>query len=377
MATITFRTILLFALCSGIVLSPVAYGQNKPAKSAKAKKPIYKKPAGPYEAGPLFNSDSLLEFTLTGNLKEIMTDRDANNVSDHPMLLTYAKGDGAKESFPIEVRSRGHFRRMKTNCDYPPLWIDFDKESKLKKGIFQKQNKLKLVTPCQGDDYVVREYLLYKVYSLFTPTGLSARLAKVTFEDSVGKYKTQTKYCFLIENETRAGKRNGLFIEERKQLRSELLHKDEFTRVAVFEYLIGNTDWSVPYLHNIILAFKDTTAIPTPIPYDFDHSGMVLAPYAYPPEQLGLSSVRERRYRGYCQNLADFQSTFDEFNKKKDEIYKIYTDCPYIDDKYKKYATKYLDDFYKTIDDPKRALREFGYPCVNKEKITIAGYENQ
>lgn len=371
------KTLVAIFVFVGIVLLPVdSFAQAKKGKAVKPPKSYVIDPN--YLPGPLFNTDSIIEIKLTGNLKAIYNDRDDKEVGEHPMLLEFKPTETSKvTALPIMVRARGHFRRMKSNCDMPPLWLDFTKEAKLKGTLFEKQNKLKLVTPCQGDNYVVREFLIYKIYNLISPQCMRARLVKVSFEDSMGKVKPQTQYSILIEDDTKAAKRNYTFLKDVMMIRMENVNSAEFTKLAVFQYLIGNTDWSVPYLHNIKLAFKDSTATPVAIPYDFDHSGMVDAPYAMPPEQLELSSVRQRRYRGYCQPMDTFKPTFDLFNKIKDDIYKIYTDCPYIDDKYRKSAIKYLDDFYKVINTPKTAGREFGYPCVNRERINIGGYENQ
>ena len=65
--------------------------------------------------------------------------------------------------------------------------------------------------------------------------------------------------------------------------------------------MIGNTDWGCTYLQNIVLITKDSAKAPFAIPYDFDHAGIVDAPYARPAEELEISSIRERLYRGYCE----------------------------------------------------------------------------
>jgi hypothetical protein len=274
------------------------------------------------------------------------------------------------------VKARGHFRRRRENCSLPPLLLNIDKAARLKGTEFEKQDKLKLVTPCKSDDYVIREYLVYKIYNLLTPYSFKARLVRVEFEDSIRKRKVETHYGILIEDEDKLARRSGAFLWDKKMVFMEHLRHPEFTIMAVFQYLIGNTDWSVPYLHNIKLLYKDSSAIPIGVPYDFDHSGMVNASYANPPELLNLPSVRNRVYRGYCQNKHDFTSTIAVFNKLKDDIYKIYTSCTLLDEKYIKSTIKYLDEFYKTINTPREAEREFSDPCRRKNNIVIKGYED-
>ncbi len=348
--------------------------QQKIARPKKIKKVNTEKSKLPYSAGPLFDDEEVLRLKLSGRLREILSDR-GETVSYHPMLLQYKKKDSTMISIPLQVRSRGHFRRRKENCAMPPLLLNIVKSAKLKSTLFEKQDKLKLVTPCKGDEYVIQEYLVYKLYNLLTPKSFKARLVQVEFEDSLQKRKTETKYCILVEDENRVAKRNGSLLANTKMISMQALNPDEFTRVAVFQFMIGNTDWSVPYLHNIKLIKKDSMHIPVAIPYDFDHSGIVSTPYAMPPEQLNLSSVRERLYRGYCQNKSAFNDVIAEFNRLKNDIYKVYTSCTLLEPKYVKTTTRYLDEFYKIINNPKTVERVFTEPCRATERIVIQGYD--
>ncbi|HEY2726473.1 MAG TPA: hypothetical protein VGI61_04835, partial [Parafilimonas sp.] len=154
---------------------------------------------------------------------------------------------------------------------------------------------------------------------------------------------------------------------------------DDFLKMAMFEYMIGNTDWSVQYLQNIKLIAKDSTQAPSTVPYDFDHAGIVNAPYAQPAEELQMSSVRQRRYRGYCiQNLSVFDSVITLYNRVKPAVYNLYTSCPYLDKQYVRFTLKYLDDFYATINNPVAFKKEFSYPCDKNGtgNIIIKGLKN-
>ncbi len=96
---------------------------------------------------------------------------------------------------------------------------------------------------------------------------------------------------------------------------------------------IGDAVEIRPASFNDIPFIKDIADKTWPVAY-----GTILSP-AQLDYMLELTSVRERRYRGYCQPMDTFKPTFDLFNKLKDNIYKIYTDCPYIDEKYRKTKT--------------------------------------
>ena len=131
--------------------------------------------------------------------------------------------------------------------------------------------------------------------------------------------------------------------------------------------MIGNTDWSVQFQQNIRLVAKDSLGIPTTVPYDFDHSGLVNAPYANPAEELEMKSVTERRYRGFCiADMKTYEPVIALFNRLKKDFYSVYTDCSLLDAKYVKTATRYLDNFYSTINNPKTLKAAFGYPCDPK-----------
>src|SRR6476620_2684497 len=245
----------------------------------------------------LFESDEVLGIKLTGNIRELMNDR-ADNPQYHPMVVSYKQEDGSEISISAEAKTRGHFRRTMGNCTYPPLQVHFSKSDTLSASIFKEQDKLKLVVPCQGDEYVIREWLVYKIYNLVTPKSFRARLVRVELNDAKKKKTTPPFYSFLLEEEQQMAKRNQDVLIKR-QTRPEQTDPGAFLKMAVFEYLIGNTDWSVQY-QNVKLLAADSSAVPIAVPYDFDHAGVVNAPYAKPAEELQMNSVRERRYRGYC-----------------------------------------------------------------------------
>ncbi|HLG40086.1 MAG TPA: hypothetical protein VI461_10470 [Chitinophagaceae bacterium] len=309
----------------------------------------------------LFDSDTVLDIKLHGNIKELISDRGVKS-QYHPVTLSYATDTGDVQA-PVRVKTRGHFRKAKSNCTYPPLLINTSDKNQQPSSLFYNQDKLKLVMPCRGDEFVVREWLVYKLYNVVTPKSFKARLVKVTLEEMDGKKKPGF-YGILIEDDQKMAKRNGLLSIEKSGLRPEYTEKKEFLTMAVFEYMIGNTDWSVQYMQNIRLIASDSFGIPATVPYDFDHSGIVNAPYARPAEELQMSSVKERRYRGYCMNdMKTFDSVIALFNRVKKDLFEVFMNCSMLDAKYIRSMTNYLDDFYSTINNPKKLEKEFRYPC--------------
>ena len=127
------------------------------------------------------------------------------------------------------------------------------------------------------------------------------------------------------------------------------------TFVNLFQYMIGNTDWSIPKYHNIKLMVpkNDTLAKPYAIPYDFDYCGLVDASYAVPAEGLGIETVRERLYRGFPRSLDELQAAINVFQEKKESIMYYINHFELCSTKCRKAMVAYLDEFYKTVGNKK------------------------
>lgn len=311
----------------------------------------------------IFDSDEVLAIQISGSVRELFKDR-KDESPYRPFKLTYTSSDSNRISIPIQIKTRGHFRKAFENCTYPPLMLNFSKSKSSINSIFSFQDKLKLVVPCREEKFVVREYLVYKVSNVVSPKSFKARLVRITFEDTVKGKKMEQLFGILLEEENRMAAPNEAKIVEGKMVRPERTQVNDFQTMAVFQYLIGNTDWSVQYYQNIKLIATGPDDIPSTVPYDFDHAGIVDAPYAFPEPALLLSSTRERRYRGYClTDLISLDKTFSLFNDLKNQIYELYTTSSLLETSYKKSTIRFLDEFYKTINDPKAIKDAFGYPC--------------
>ncbi|HEY5919439.1 MAG TPA: hypothetical protein VIU13_18600 [Chryseolinea sp.] len=325
---------------------------------------------------PLFATEDILEIRLSGNVRSLMDERTPDS-KYYPLTLSY-QDNGNSFKVPVKVKTRGHFRLDRANCTYPPLMLNFSKKTELP-APFTNQDKIKLVTPCRTEKYVVQEYLVYKLYNLVTPKSLKARLARVVYDDTVKGKTTQPLYGILLEDDDDMASRNGAIVAEKKIVRPETAHRSDFLKMAVFEYLIGNTDWSVQYLQNIKLIAKDSISVRSTVAYDFDHAGIVDAPYAKPAPELMLASTSTRRYRGFCvDDMTAFKEVFAFYNELKEKIYGVYSGNPLLDEKYIKATLKFLDDFYVTINDPKKAQKEFLYPCEKSGtgNVVIKGLQN-
>jgi hypothetical protein len=268
----------------------------------------------------------------------------------------------------IKVQTRGNFRRNPENCNFAPLKFKIPKEVSKSDNIFQGQSNIKLVVPCiqnseNYQDFVIQEYLIYKTLQLFTDISYKVRLVKIELNDSLKADKRMYFTGFFIEETDQLAARKNGIIKELKKFHPEQVNREQMTFINVFQYMIGNTDWSVEVGHNIKLIFLDNNAIPFAIPFDFDWSGIIDAPYAVPSPVLGITNVRQRIYRGYYRSMEEYDPVIRLFNEKKEAVYAIYQKCNLLSEKTKNSTIKYLDAFYETINNPKLVQKEFIDNC--------------
>lgn len=311
----------------------------------------------------LFEAATPLHISLTADLGAVARDR-GERKQDHPAVLTVAAEGGDSTRLDVTLRTRGHYR-LRT-CQYPPLKIAFDKEHTAHT-IFAHQGALKLVVQCRNggrwSDYLLEEYLLYHVYGLLTERSFRVRLVEVTHVDPSGKHPPEIRRGFFVEDDDRMAHRNHTDVFEQQGVGQDEADFAQMSLLAVFEYLAGNTDWSVGGLHNIVL-IRDSTNVLYPVPYDFDWSGVISPPYAVPDSRLGLHTVRERLFRGECRRPEQLVPVLARFNALKDSIYALYRGQAGLDPERVRQALDYYDEFYRTVNDPRAARREFMINCT-------------
>jgi hypothetical protein len=342
-----------------VVVGALAGGRSVPGQGAP-------EPAKPKPPGPLFTSDSTLVIGLIADFGAIAKDRDTLNPKRYPGVLLVQGTGNHPDSLQVELQTRGHFRRSRLGCDVPPLRVRFPKEGTAG-DVFQGQHSLKLTTHCNSkgkdfEQYVLLEFLGYRVYNLLTDLSFRARLARVTYREPNDTAPRAARYGFFIEDDEAMAKRGGGKLEKTKGARFEDLDRENGTLIGVFEYFIGNTDWSVPFLHNIRLVRRDLGTFYA-VPYDFDWSGVVDARYAKPDVRLPIKSVRDRLYRGPCRTPQDLEPVLAKFRADREGIYQLYRTLPGLEPDRVKSALRYYDDFYRTIDEPALVKREFGLAC--------------
>ena len=322
------------------------------------------------EALPLFSGTEPVVFTLTADFKALNKDRNQESTKRFPGQLRMP-GEGGKEvTLPVQLSARGHLRRMARTCDFVPLRVEFPKDGK-SGTIFARQEELKLVVQCvKGADYeqyILKEYLAYRLSNVLTLKSFRARLARVNYVDQATGQPSGTRVAMFVEDVGDVAKR----MEGRSVALPRLLFKDVDTDslmpMMMFEYMIGNTDFSIYALHNVKLVQRPDKSIHT-VPYDFDISGLVHPPYAAPDPALMLPSVKERLYRGPCRRQEPIDPYVANFVAKKDQLFALPDAIPGMTKKSKEDVREYLGDFYSAIKTTKDARRVF-VDCKDKSTM--------
>jgi hypothetical protein len=274
--------------------------------------------------------------------------------------------NGGELKIPVQLRTRGHYRLANRNCSFVPLRLDF-KKGEVKGTVFDGQDKLKLVTHCQSnalyEEYMVREYLAYKVHNLVTPRSYRARMAKVTYVDSATGTPIETRNAVFLEHEDDVARRmEGEVVEIRRALFDDV-DPNQILELAIFAAFVGHVDWSLAALHNVRLVRQQNGNM-MPVLYDMDFTGLVSTKYSIPDPRLGIRSVKDRLYRGPCKEATELAPFFGAYREKKDAILKLYEEQPGLDARYRKDATNWLTQWFKLLDNPRDAKWMFKDNCV-------------
>jgi hypothetical protein len=314
----------------------------------------------------LFEKEEPLQLTIESNFRKLRKNKNKDEYQE--ALLHYQLNDSILIKRKIKIKARGELR--KRICYFPPIKVNL-KKTKFYVNDIKELEKLKMVTKCKGsktyETYLLKEYLVYKIYNLFTEMSFKSRLLKVKYIDTGRKNRSQETYAFLIEEPDKMALRNNAGLARQKNLGQTSMDSSQMDLVAVFEYMIGNTDWSIPNQHNmkLIKVLDINKPAPYPVPYDFDYSGLVDAEYAIPTEKLNIESVRDRLFLGYCRTNEEYQETINIFLEKEQAVYDLINDVEYLGSRDKKEMVDYLEEFYRLIRKPGSAQKLFKRTCKN------------
>ena len=316
------------------------------------------------EIPAMFSSHDLIEFTIETDYGALRRDRTQESEYREAMLRLI-DDDGVERAIDIRVRTRGIFRLA--HCRFPPLRVDVPR-SRVGGTVFNGQNGLKLVSHCRDRDDdeqdILKEYLVYRTFNLLTDESFRVRLARVTYADGEDDDDPVVRYAFFIEDAEAMAERLGGAYLEIAQASPRSFGAEEAARLSVFQYMVGNTDWSMVQLHNVEVV-HNSRGVYVPVPYDFDWTGFVSAPYARPDERLGTRNVRQRVYRGFCRPDSDFSKIYDQFRAIRSDLEALYTSLEGLEADEAKNAVEYIADFYEDIETVDRADDRLMDDCRN------------
>lgn len=319
---------------------------------------------------PIFAADDVVEVEIRAPIEEIMRVRSLEEDVDGTFSYRDAE-TGELVTLDVGIRTRGRFRHDERTCPFAPLRLNF---KKTKGTLLAKSNKLKLVTHCRTDSYryeqaILKEYLAYRILNTMTDWSFRVRLLRVRYVESSTGEEVVTSYAFLIEDDKQLGKRIGMDVDDSESTTIAALDGAHTNVVSVFQFLIGNTDFSPikgapgeSCCHNHVLLKNEERQIS--VPYDFDVSGIVSPPHARPNPRFKLASVKERMYRGRCANDEYLESTLQAFRDRREDIYGLIANQEGLSGMEKGKTTDYVGEFYKVIDKPRLLRKEIVKGCL-------------
>ena len=321
------------------------------------------------ESAPLFAGHDVIALTLTAPLRTLVARRSRR--PDVTGMLAYARADGVAIELPVEVTTRGHSRLEL--CSFPPLRLEFE-PADVEGTLFAGQDRLKLVTLCRetGDfaNYLELEYLIYRMYAEVSRYAYKARPALLRYVDTDRDGRVVEAPAFFIEHVDGLAARVGMAAAEVPEIDRAALEPRSLAVLGLFQFMIGNTDWSVTSAadgedccHNSDVLSPAGGAGPfVVVPYDFDQAGLISASYALPNERLGIRSVRERLYRGFCRTNEQLDRTVADFNAARPAIESM-LGAAKLDARFRQRAMSYVAEFYEIINDPEERQAQIVERC--------------
>jgi len=274
-------------------------------------------------------NEEIMEVKLESDWKLVRKEKSSEDPEYQPALMTFFLPENDSVEVSVRIKPRGLFRR--NHCLFPPIWVNFVSEDFSNSSV-EQYDKIKLVTHCRDSpsykQQMIIEYYIYKIYEILTNYSFRTRMIKINYKDTVNKREPGWNYAFFIETLDQVAARNECSWFESQNMHPERLNRDLTTVMDVFQYMIGNTDWSIVVGHNVKLlkSLDPTEYFPIGLPYDFDYCGLVNASYAVPPEELDIVSVTDRVYRGFCRTDEEFQKVFDLFIENEEAILNLFQD---------------------------------------------------
>ncbi len=316
----------------------------------------------------IFANDEPLNITLKYDITSFIRNKKKGEYLDAIMQIHFS--DNLTKTKNIRIKARGNFRRG--HCMFPPIHLNFSTHP-IQNKVLKGTKKLKLVTHCstlkEYKNYILKEYLAYKMYNVLSDNSFRVKLLHITYIDTGKKKKFYQQYGFLIEPIDLVAKRNSSIEVDPTFIKKENVFEVDADGVALFQYMIGNTDWRIKGGHNMKFT-KSLTKVTNqvmPVPYDFDFSGFVGTRYSYPQEWTSIDDVKDREYLGYCrENDLDYLANIKKFEDSKEEILNTIAEFNYMSERDRESAIDFINGFFKEIKDTEDFLYTLKIECRSR-----------
>jgi len=318
----------------------------------------------PAAATGLFDDETELAIVLEFPVREMLRHKEAKKPL--PATLHYVDETGQRISLPLQVRARGNTRLQ--ICTFPPIRLDFKPEASAGT-LFAGLPDLKVVS--RHADYVRLEHRIYRIFNLLTPLSFRARMLRISYRDTDGWIPPFTAAAFLIEDIEDVARRNDMRVIRRARLGVADVDPAHTNLLELFQYLIGNTDWSAyqaskrrdECCHNgRTIQPGGVSGGVVVVPFDFDYAGLVNASYAVPHPDLRIPSVRKRVYRGMCANNGYVAASIERLLQARAQIEALFAGGG-LSDRARSPALSYITRFYDIIEDEHEVKRRIYDSC--------------
>ncbi len=309
-------------------------------------------------ANRFFQDEDVINITVRADFRALKAERDRSQNEYYPATIEYMD-NGDSLHIPVKIKTRGNFRLKEENCDFPPLRFKF-KTREVLNTVFEGQKKLKLVTHCRDTSQtmqqtMLREYLVYKLYNIISDNIMRVRLVKVKYID-INYGEELNKFGFFIESVDQMAERLGLEELNMANMTQDQLIEENILQVSLFNYMIGNTDWSIPKLHNVALLRDSRHSPPIAVPYDFDMSEFVDACYMH--VYMGRELL-ENRYKGKKVSMDRLEKSVAHYQDKKKDLMSTVLNFESLELKSRQECIKLIDSFYQVLADRQAYRKAF------------------
>lgn len=296
----------------------------------------------------LFELEEPLNLTLKFSVKELQKTKWKETYL--PGEMTCHVNENFHVTHSVRIKARGEIRKQ---ICFAPMFVVNIRHAGIEAEDLEDVIKMKMVHRCKSSNmyrsYVLREYLVYKLWNLLSPYSFNVRLVKLKIIDTSRKDRESEDWAFLIEPESMMAERNNCMPIKSDKLSLKTVNNEWMDKVAYFSYMIGQSDYSVTGRHNLkILTSKEygPTGFIT-VPYDFDYCGLVNAEYAEPGENLGIESVRERYYLGACRSEEVHMETIKWLASYREKMIDLINSFEYMEESDKKDMIAYIDSYFE------------------------------